>query len=507
MKKFTRALTAALAAAVLCTCGVSAGDVSAFDPPDDDDYIGWEYYPDGWHYTYAEYFEDDEDEDGNLSETYLMERDGVLCVFDRATGYVKGKYTGRLGEWYSKDGLPYTGWTKTKSGKRSYFLEGYMVSEDFVVDGKLYGFDKNGVCTGEKPLPPVTAAAGKLTSDADSFVLTVTANDPNGGSYSVGGISKLERWDNGYNFWGWHDGGWVDCEAPIDEEDAVVLSGTPGECEPNTTKITLSPHMFTGGQLRTVWDGYYRASIPYTDLATGDKHTAYAFFRVLPPIETTVAEEVYVGGYDRSTEVSVTVKINSDKITPKDVKLEFYKKVAGGRNPYKKIKTADGKYKRKTVRRGGDTYVKFTGNFILDSGFYMASAVSGEVSSPAYFLAAVPAVYGKGDKNYYSIERDGFDFKLDLIIKNGLNKPLEIDANAFKLYIYDESVGKSGEYVPLTACGTDSGSVKKTVPPKENAELTIDLGTRYDLSELEAKGGYFLLTVDGLPYYFTVSVG
>lgn len=131
MKKFTKALSEILTAAVIL--GTAAMPVSAFDPPEEGTYIGWEYYPNGWHYTYVEYYEDDDEP----SDPYCCECDGVIYVFDRATWCAKEKYSGRItladGKTYRyfKDGLPYTGWTKYKSGRKKYYLDGFAVNENF----------------------------------------------------------------------------------------------------------------------------------------------------------------------------------------------------------------------------------------------------------------------------------------------------------------------------------------------------------------------------------------
>lgn len=495
MKKLTKTLSAILAAAVIF--GTSAMSVCALDPPDEGTYIGWEYHDNGWYYTYGEYYIDDDD-GSSAAETYLREIDGVMYVFDKATGYAKDRYDGRItvlkdGTYcYYKDGLPYTGWTKYKSGKKKYYLDGFAVKEDFFIGEKLYGFDKNGFCTGEKSPPAVTAAAEKVTSDADNIAVAVTANDPNGGDYSVGDPEKLERWENGK---------WVNLleeDIAFETSDiAIVLSGTAGQCEPNSAKKIFSPKYLMSPSEK-LDEGYYRTSLLCADLSSGEQYYVRAVFEVLPPVEVKVSEEVYMGGYDRYTELYAEVKINSEKISPKDVKLDFYKKVTAG-GDYKKLESIDGSLKRKTVNRNGDTYIKISGNFVLDSGYYQAAAEVDGKEYPAYFGAAVPMVYGKGDKNYYSIERDGFDFKLDLVIRNGLSKPIDITANFFSLYMENSK----GEYEPIIDYDIDLEPEKLTLASKSGTELTVDIGRRYNVSELEA--GHYLLTVDGLPYYFTVS--
>ena len=495
MKKLTKTLSAILAAAVIF--GTSAMSVCALDPPDEGTYIGWEYHDNGWYYTYGEYYIDDDD-GSSAAETYLREIDGVMYVFDKATGYAKDRYDGRItvlkdGTYcYYKDGLPYTGWTKYKNEKKKYYLDGFAVKEDFFIGGKLYGFDKNGFCTGEKSPPAVTAAAEKVTSDADNIAVAVTANAPNGGDYSVGDPEKLERWENGK---------WVNLleeDIAFETSDiAIVLSGTAGQCEPNSAKKIFSPkHLMSPSE--KLDEGYYRTSLLCADLSSGEQYYVRAVFEVLPPVEVKVSEEVYMGGYDRYTELYAEVKINSEKISPKDVKLDFYKKVTAG-GDYKKLESIDGSLKRKTVNRNGDTYIKISGNFVLDSGYYQAAAEVDGKEYPAYFGAAVPTVYGKGDKNYYSIERDGFDFRLDLVVRNGLSKPIDITANFFSLYMENSK----GEYEPIIDYDIDLEPEKLTLASKSGTELTVDIGRRYNVSELEA--GHYLLTVDGLPYYFTVS--
>ena len=235
MKNLANKLAAVLAAAVM-TVSAAGISVCAFDPPEEGTYIGWEHSPNGWTYTFAEF------DDGPYRKI-----DGVMYDFDPSDNYVcSGKHSG----WtdyngikkyrYYHDGLPYTGWTKTKSGKRKYFLDGFPVKGDFQIGDKLYSFGKDGVYTGKSKKLILTAKCDeKISADADNITLTVTANDPDGGSYSAGEPYKMERWEE--------NGRWVDYQglaASLDGEKsgyeisdiALGLAGREGGCERNSAE-------------------------------------------------------------------------------------------------------------------------------------------------------------------------------------------------------------------------------------------------------------------------------
>lgn len=322
MKNLRKTLSAVLAAAVIfCTVGTP---VSAFDPPVEGTYIGWEHTPKGWTYTFTDF-----------DEPYC-EIDGVLYDFDG--GICTGRHNGYVSfggvKMYYSGGLPYTGWTKNKKGERKYFLDGYSVKGEMPIGRNIYTFDGNGVLTEKKPALFTAAPDGNVCEGDEIINFTVRLRGE--GGYDMEPPSKLERL-NGL-------GEWVDCRGEgveyitcdclytfeyhaaavvytFNSEDTAFENGRKNVKE----KTEFKPEEYIGAKLTA---GYYRVTF-YAHGENGDIEV-YSVFEVLPPAEVKMSEDIYAAGKGTETEVRAYVKINSESLAGKDIDLRAEKKTALG---------------------------------------------------------------------------------------------------------------------------------------------------------------------------------
>ena len=310
MKNLTKSLTAFLAAAVMT---VSASGISAFATPAPEPQAGWEKRNDGWAYYDSNKYE------FVSGKNFAVE--GILYSFDE-NGICIKEYSGLIKEngvkrRYNK-GIPYTGWTKNKNdNSRKYYLDGYPVTGDFPIEGKVYSFDKNGIYTGENTVPVLVADCGeKISSDTDKFRITVTAHDEKGNSYAAGEPVRMERWEKGK---------WVDCIGADVEysqnESMAVINGIEGECFPNYDVVSFEPQKYTGNRFK---EGYYRLVFTYWKssgdgkMELSDKEF-YAVFRVVPPVEVSMSEEIYKIADSRNIDVWAYIDINSEKLDTPEI--------------------------------------------------------------------------------------------------------------------------------------------------------------------------------------------
>lgn len=316
MKKLTKQLSAILAAAVMT---VSAAGTAAFAlAPIPADFTGWVNGDKAWFYY--------TDDAAVFGKNY--EIDGILYSFAEDGGCT-GKYSGwtkqnGVKRRYS-EGLPYTGWLKNKDGSKKYCLGGYLVTGNFQIGDKLYGFDKNGIYTGKsKPLNLTASCESRISSDTKKISITVQYHDGNDDKgYAVGEPTKMERWEKGK---------WVDCIGESVEyavNDIAYELGGLGDCSVNFTKVPFYPQTYTGGNMPA---GYYRITVPYgesPDYLNTEKNL-YAIFEVVPPVEAKMSEEVYISEDSADIEFQAYVTVNSEKLSGKDISLKILKKTESG---------------------------------------------------------------------------------------------------------------------------------------------------------------------------------
>lgn len=221
MKKFTKTLSAVMAAAVIF--GTAAMPVTA-------DKLK---VTDGIIYRY--------DDDSNLI--------GEFSGWAKTDG-VSRRYV---------DGKPYTGWLKNKDGTYKYVLDGYIVKGEMPIKNKVYTFDENGVMTGQKK------AVLSLNWDEDEFwkwegtaMLEFEITPLVYGEYGHGNPEKLERWENGE---------WVDClgvENYVVTEEEYLISFQ--DCNQEVHIFGFYPGEYIGSEITK---GTYRLTLTGINESSG----------------------------------------------------------------------------------------------------------------------------------------------------------------------------------------------------------------------------------------------
>lgn len=187
-----------------------------------------------------------------------------------ANGWVKEGNTERRYE----DGFPYTGWLLVEDGTKKYCLDGYLVTGNFTMDGRIYKFDEDGIYRGKNSVPDLSAECGEVNPDTNRIDFTVYVNKDDGYdglSYAVAEPVKMQRWSKGK---------WVDCKGkdvsyghnePVSALIGYNYSGV----------LSFYPQAYTNNNFK---EGYYRVVFSASDAA--DKKASakkfYSVFKVSP---------------------------------------------------------------------------------------------------------------------------------------------------------------------------------------------------------------------------------
>lgn len=286
MRNFKRQITAILTAAVM-TFSAAAGTVYAQDEQQEEapKYTGWVTSGEYWQYIV-----DGEPYSGSLKI------DDVLCNFS-----LKGCYTGTYSGWKNnrcyKDGLPYTGWSETKDG-RKYCLDGYAVTGEFPVNGEIYTFSGKGICK-ESRTPVVSVTCGERVC-TDTEKIKITLENLDGKSHEF----KIAK-----SFEYFKDGEWVSCKST--NSYVPLGKGISQKGEKLTFEADVSEYSRNKFNV-----GFYRLPI------ISGEETYYAVFEVVSPIELKSRKDEYVFANNVKTSggtVKLDMIINSDK---KDMQAE-----------------------------------------------------------------------------------------------------------------------------------------------------------------------------------------
>lgn len=207
--------------------------------------------------------------------------DGVLYRFNDDRVSV-GEYSGWVRQNGKRvryqDGLPYTGWLKNKDGSKKYCMDGYPVTGDIQMigekdgirtNGKIYTFDENGILTGKRKADIVFYGNFPVDAEDGMLYIMVTAV---GGEYSISSPRGIERWENGE---------WVSCDNKDDPwqltEDEHPLFDYDG-CEPfPTLEFDFPVRDYLGGEITA---GHYRLVFNVLDETKNESFNAYYLFDV-----------------------------------------------------------------------------------------------------------------------------------------------------------------------------------------------------------------------------------
>lgn len=299
MKKMAKKITAFLAAAMMASAssGISACAEAAV--------IHFRY--EGWVRVSGEWTYYDESNLKITDQDY--EVDGIMYSFDDK-GICTGKRSGLVKtdgiQRRYNDGLPYTGWTKSKDGSRKYYLDGYFVTGDHQIGKKIYSFDNNGIYTGNKKAEFTANCGKKISSDTDMFKIKITYNAKDKSEFFAYDPEVMERWENGK---------WVNCRDTASEfvtDDCLAVINSS-----RSDSVHFYPQDYTGNRFTP---GYYRLKMNVSG------NIFYDVFEVVPPVEIEMSEEIYL--YTSNyCKVGAEVIINSEKFKDKDFSFIAYEPV------------------------------------------------------------------------------------------------------------------------------------------------------------------------------------
>ena len=288
---------------------IAAAGISAFATPAPEPDDGWRKTDDGWTYWYYS--------TGHTPHYHSVKNanfkvDGILYRFDE-NGICTGKCSGLMKENGTKrrynEGIPYTGWTKGKDGSRKYYLDGYAVTGNFQIGKKIYSFDKNGVYSGKAIAAKFSAdVAGTVSTDTKEINVTVSTNDKSGKKYSAGNPYRMERWENGR---------WADCKKNdelygINANEVIFSYGN------SNTAAAFYPQDYTRANVteENFTAGYYRITLSCWENGKYDAtaQDIYAVFEVLPPVTLEFRKDIYISDGRFDVPVEAVVNINSEKL-------------------------------------------------------------------------------------------------------------------------------------------------------------------------------------------------
>lgn len=470
MKNLTKRLTAFLAAAVMT---LSAAGMTSYAEAGPLPYLtGWECGYKGWYYFY----EADKEVRGQDYEI-----DGVLYSFDKE-GLCTGKKSGLVKingvQRRYIEGLPYTGWTKSKDGSRKYYLDGYTVTGDFQIGKKIYSFDKNGVCTGDKKAKFTADCGGKISSDTDMFSIKIRYNINDKSGFSACDPEVMERWENGK---------WVNCR---DTASEFVTDDCLATIKYSQSGIVhFRPQDYTGNKFTT---GYYRLKMNVNG------NVFYTVFEVVPPIEIKMSEDRYLCTKSYC-EVEAEVIVNSEKLKGQDFHPILSEHVYD--DPYATWWDIDVFSHCSSVPIIEDESTSETKEEETEG----AEKLYGDVDNFNYTYGnsymAVLEIDGNEYSTIFRIEKLRTDTKAtlkngDIIVTVNFNntyyKPITIDTGTFKLY-------NTGGNNISGARISDSEPVYKTLDPGEKITIKYTLSDFYDISKLKENFlQHYVFRIDGV---------
>lgn len=481
MKKITKRakrIAAALAAAVM-TVSAAGTTVFALAPLY---YTGWINGDKAWSYYVNDI--------AVAGKNY--EIDGILYSFAE-DGDCTGKYSG----WTKQDGvkrrysegLPYTGWLKSKDGSKKYCLDGYLVTGNFQIGDKIYSFGKDGIYTGKSVKPKFTAdCKSEISADAGKISLTVRHHGgTNDKEYITGEPTKMERWENGK---------WVDCigeSAEYAVNDIAYALGKSNGSVINSAEVHFSPKAYMGIDYDMPL-GYYRITVNYGESGNylGTEKNLYAVFKVVPPLEIIMSEEVYVLD-ERYVDVKANFKVNSERLknlNGSEITAEIFMCDKEGWYPY-----TYGELEEEAVPENENGELEFPAWYEVDR--------TGTIYKEGY-NGGYKTVVKIGDEEYSK------EFRVDWIKPRKISSPSLKDDNVVVSFeIYNKldkeirvrtnitSMERKYRRVSLEEV-PDAAPVYKTLKPKEKMTVSFNISDFYDTSKLES--GEYTIYIDGVGY-------
>jgi hypothetical protein len=437
-KSLSRILAAIISSAMVISCAVQ---VSA---------EGWENTGDAVTYTY---------QSGKKADSGLYRIDGVLYKF--SGGNLVGKYSGNtvssgVRRRY-KNGLPYTGWVKNKSG-RKYCLDGCFLTGSQQIGKYIYNFGSDGITdVSKRTLAPLTAKVnGTVFTDTEKISVSITNNS--GDEIEFGFPDKLQKLVKGK---------WTDVKAnenyAVDDVAYVTSKDYPMQT------VTFYPLQYTD----KLTAGYYRLNV---------KDDVYAVFEVKDNVKLTADKNIFYGDGNK-TELSFTAVINPDDMPENyDFSLKLY--------------VLEDKVWTSIIAED----IVFT--MPVDEDVYAVQINC--TTSKFEYNVPVKAVLSWDDfrtETYFNIDKitavpqqevyslTGKDITVYFDVYNKSDEDILVYPNVYNIYYRNNLTGKFEE--PEATCEIDIDDEPVTLKPGERMTVRCRLGTLYDVSTLKA-GTYYV---------------
>lgn len=458
MKNFVKQLSAILTAAVM-TVSAAVGTVSAQDGQQEEEtpkYTGWVTSDEYW-----QYLADGEPYSGSLKI------DDVLCNFS-LKGYYTGTYSGWKNNRCYKDGLPYTGWSETKDG-RKYCLDGYAVTGEFPINGEIYKFSGKGICK-ESRTPVVSVTCGERVC-TDTEKIKITLENLDGKSHEF----KIAK-----SFEYFKDGEWVSCK---NTNSYVPLGkGISQKGEKLTFEADVSEY-----SRNKFNEGFYRLPI------TCDTETYYAVFEAVSPIELKSRKDEYVFANNVKTSggtVKLDMIINSDKkdmraeSVANNISVKLEKQTENGWNEVTDIPCEIG-------YGDGENRLEIAPEFSPEEGCYRVTATVGKKNYTDTFRVRSHMATAWLDE----YDLNSKYLTISFTVMNCGDEPIKICTFPYGLYQKNPDGTWHTSYVEGAAVEI-SESAYTTLNVRGSTAVNFDISNYYNMSELKA--GEYAVDIDGI---------
>lgn len=459
MKNFVKQLSAILTAAVM-TVSAAVGTVSAQDGQQEEasKYTGWATSGEHWQYL----------ADGEPYNSGTYKIDGVMCDFS-LKGYYTGTYSGWKNNHCYKDGLPYTGWTETKDG-RKYCLDGCAVTGEFPVDGEICTFSGKGICKERRTPDVAVTCSEKVSADTDKITFTIENLDSNSRKFKIAKSFEYFK-----------DGKWLNCKSGNLSYSALNkgLSKNGGKLSFEADVSEYSRNKFN--------EGFYRLPV------ISGEETYYAVFEAVSPIELKSRKDEYVFANNVKTSggtVKLDMIINSDKkdmqaeSIANNISVKLEKKTENGWNEVTDIPCEIG-------YRDGENRLDIAPEFIPEAGYYRVTATVGKNSYTDTFrirnhmAAAWLDEYDLNNKN----------LTISFTVMNCGNEPIKICT--FPYGLYQKNLDGTWRNSDVEGAAVEiSESAYTTLNGRERTTVNFDISNYYNMSELKA--GEYAVDIGGI---------
>ena len=456
MRNLKRQVTAILTAAVM-TLSAAAGTVSALDGQQEaSKYTGWATSGEYWQYL----------ADGEPYNSGAFKIDGVMCDFS-LKGYYIGTYSGWKNGRFYKDGLPYTGLTDTKDGKK-YCLDGYAVTGEFPVGNEICKFSGKGIYKGSRTPDVAVTCDERVSTDTEKITVTLESLDDEDHYFLI--AKSFEYLKNGK---------WESCKNG-NISYAMLDNGLFKKGRKLSFEVDVQEYA------RNKFNkGFYRLPI-----ISGDG-TYYAVFEAVAPIELKSKKEEYVFANTAKTTygaIQFDMKINSDQknMQPEniiDIEFHIEKQTANGWVELDNGWDIGYTNNEKRFEIGTD--------FIPEEGYYRATATVGKNKYTDMFRVRNHMATAWLDE----YDLNSKDLTISFTVMNCSDEPIKICTFPYGLYQKNPDGTWKNSYIEGAAVEI-SESAYTILNGREKTTVNFDISNYYNMSELTA--GDYAVDIGGI---------